>query len=351
MKETIQDKKYWGPSPGLHNPMGHQDKLCRSSQEWREPEHKHGGYFEGSRHLPYPKEQPPGFDPLSSGSEEEEEEGKWDLPCMSSWGVAEDRSDPAQNKASRGKVARSGGRAWPFEVGASSNSRGRPQLLGTSRRRCFRRRRRRRALLACRMLLYSKSSSLAFHWKLWGKMASKGRRRGGTKRARSSLSLSPGSQPDDDPLPLYKKSCLLGEEGCPGVAKRSPCPAPFKSRLSEPHLDYDLGGTFPPSSSSPQNSRLSLLGALVDDTAPYPEYMELQRVSFDKDPRALEMDEEAAAMLKYPVGGAQASPGTRRSGEAEHSLDGEGGEWSRHSSDVPWNPSVLILTEAELSLE
>ncbi|XP_054851109.1 sentrin-specific protease 3 [Eublepharis macularius] len=321
MKETIQDKKYWGSSHGLHSPLGPPGKLRRSSQEWGQQEHKHGGCLEGSRHLACGKEQPLGFDHLSSGSEEDEEDdeggGKWALPSMSTWGVAGGTADPSRSKASRGKIARSGGRAWPFEVGTGSNPRGHPQLLRNPRRHYFRRRRQ-RALRAFRMLLYLKSSSLAFHWKLWGKLASKGRRRGGPKRARSSLSLSPGSQPDDDHLPLYKKNCLLGVEDCPGGTKRRPGP-------SEPHLDYELDGAFPPSATSPQASRLSLLGALIDDTSPYPQYVELQGVSFDKDPGAVEMDEEAAAMLKYPAGGAQASPRTRRLREAEHGLDGDGG--------------------------
>lgn len=324
MKETIQDKQYWGSSHGLRSPMGPQSKLCRSSREWGEQEHKHGGGFEGSRRLACDKERPLGFGPLSSGSEEDEEDdegggGKWDLPGMSSWGVAGGTSDPSGSKPSRGKIARSGGRAWPFEVGTGSNPRGRPQLLGNPKRRCFRRRRQ-RSLRALRMLLYSKSSSLAFHWKLWGKMASKGRRRGAPKRARSSLSLSPGSQPDDDHLPLYKKNCLLGMEDCPaGGAKRRPGP-------SEPHLDYELDGAFPASATSPQASRLNLLGALIDETSPYPQYVELQGVSFDKDPGAMEIDEEAAAMLKYAAGGAQVSPRTRRLRDGDHSLDGDGGK-------------------------
>ncbi|CAI5791552.1 sentrin-specific protease 3 [Podarcis lilfordi] len=235
----------------------------------------------------------------------EEEEGRWDLPCMSGWEVAGvGQSHPAQSKAGRAKVPRSGGRAWPFDVAAGTGSRRRPQLLGAPRARCFRRQRR-RALRAFRMLLYAKSSSLAFHWKLWGKMASRGRRRGGgaagAKRARSSLSLSPGSQPDDDHLPLYKKSCPLREEDCRGGAKRRPRPARFKPRPPEPHLDYDLDGAFPASSSSsppPASSRLSLLGALMVDASPLP---------------------------SYPGGGAHASPRTRKCGEAEHSLDGDGG--------------------------
>lgn len=335
MKAIIQDKKYWGSPSGLHGALGHPNKLCRPSREWSEPEHKHGGCFEGSRHLAYTKEQPPGFNTLSSGSEEEDDddddddvgEGKWDLPCMSSWGATGGRSDPTRDKATKGKLAQSGGRAWPFEVGAGSNSRGRPQLPGNSRRRCFRRRRQ-RGMRISRTLLYSKSSSLAFHCKLWGKMTSKGRRRGGPKRARSSLSLSPVSQPDDDHLPLYKKSCTLGEDDCQEGPKLRPCPARFKPRPSEPHLDYELDGAFHPS--APQTPRLSLLGALMDDAAPYPQYVELQRVSFDKDPEAMEMEEEATALLKYPptgLGGGQASPRMRRIGEVEHSLDGDGGNF------------------------
>lgn len=327
MKETIQDKKYWGAAPGLPNTMGHRDEMCQPSQEWAGPEPKHGGCFEGNRHLSYTKKQPPGFGPLSSGSDEEEQ-GKWDLACVSSWGVVGDSSDGTRNKAGRRKVARSGGRAWPFDVAAGSNSRGRPQLLGgPSRRQCCRRRRQ-RALQAFRMLLYSKSSSLAFHWKLWGKMGSKGRRRLGLKRARSSLSLSPSSQPDDDHLPLYKKSFPLAGGDFQGRAKRRPRPSRFKAHApSEPHLDYELDGAFPPSASVLQPSRgLSLLGALMDEASPYPQYVELQRVNFDKDPGGMELDEDEA-MLKYPGGGTQASPRARKGAEAvEHSLDGEGGK-------------------------
>ncbi|KAJ7313269.1 hypothetical protein JRQ81_004553 [Phrynocephalus forsythii] len=332
MKETIQGKKYWGASPGLPNTtMGHRDEMCQPSQGWDDSEPKHGGCFKGSHRLAYTKKQPPGFGPLSPGSDEEEQ-GEWDLACVSSWGVAGDSSDVTQNKAGgRRKVARSGGRAWPFDMGAGSNSRGRlPLLGGPSRRQCFRRRRQ-RALQAFRMLLYSKSSSLAFHWKLWGKMASKGRRRPSLKRARSSLSLSPGSQPDDDPLPLCKKSFPLAEGDCQPRAKRRPHPSHFKacsSSSSEPHLDYELDGAFPPSASVPQTSRgLSLLGALMEEEAsPYPQYVELQRVACDKDPGAMELDEEEATMLKYPPGGALTSPRTRKIGEAlEHGLDGEGG--------------------------
>uniref|UniRef100_A0A8C6YCR1 SUMO specific peptidase 3 n=1 Tax=Naja naja TaxID=35670 RepID=A0A8C6YCR1_NAJNA len=200
MKESIQDKKYWGTSPGLPDPMGHPDQFCRPSREWRDPERQRGGCFEGSRRLACTQKPLPSFNPLSG---------------------------------------RQG--AWSFHV---TQARRRPQLLGTSRH-CFRRKRQ-RALRAFRMFLYSKSS-LAFHWKLLGKMATKGRRRGGAKR---------------------------------------------------PRLDYALGGAFPPSPSTPQHSRLGLLGALMDEASPYPQYMELQRVSFEKDPDALDALPNGFASLR-----------------------------------------------------
>ncbi|CAM5139317.1 unnamed protein product, partial [Natator depressus] len=234
MKETIQAKKLWGPSPGLREPP-RRERLRLASQDWEEPQPpapKHGGCFEGGRRLAYTKEQPPGFD-----SEEEGHAGDWDLPRVAGW---------ARSKTTGEKVARSGGPDWPFAGG-------RPPLLGASRRRC-QLRRRQRARRAFRMLLYSKCSSLAFPWKLWGKLACRGRRRGSAKRTRSSL--SPGSQPDDD-----LKGCPLEEEeeDCQGGAKPGPCPLRFRPRPS-PRLDYHLGGAFAPSP-----PRLTLLGALMGE--------------------------------------------------------------------------------------
>ncbi|XP_070623444.1 sentrin-specific protease 3 [Erythrolamprus reginae] len=325
MKESIQDKKYWGAGPSLHDPMLHPDKFCRTPQEWREPEHQRGGCFEGSHRLACAAEKPlnPTFDPLSSGGNEERGKSRWDLSRVSSWGVAGRPSELSRHKGPRVKPARSGGRVWPFEVGSGALARRRPQLLGTSRH--FFRRKRQRALRGLRMFLYSKSS-LAFPWKLLGKMATWGRRRGGVKRARSSMSLSPGSQPDDDHhLSIFKKSCPLAAkaEDWPGAAKGRPQPAGYTPHTSEPHLDYELGAAFPPSPSTPQHSRLSLLGALMEDASPYPQYMELQRVSFDKDPSAMELgeEEEPSASLKYPMRGVQVSPRTRKTGEMQHGLD------------------------------
>ncbi|XP_039193787.1 sentrin-specific protease 3 [Crotalus tigris] len=323
MKESLPEKNYWGASTSLHDPMGHPDRFCRASREWRDPEHQRGGGFEGSRRLACAQEPLPSFN-LSSSSSDEGREGQWDLSCVSRWGVAGGPSQLPQHKAPRGKFARSGGHAWPFEVATGAPAT-RP---GTSRHYCFRRKRQ-RALRAFRMLLYSKSSSLAFHWKLWGKMAAKGRRRGGAKRARSSMSLSPGSQPDDDHLPaVFKKRCPLGAEteDCPSTAKGRFRSAGCKAPSSEPRLDYELGGAFPPSPSTPQHARLNLLGALMEEASPFPHYMEVRRAGFDQDDGAMELEEEEepAPPLKYPARGSQVSPRTRKMGEPQHGLDGDG---------------------------
>ncbi|XP_029142313.1 sentrin-specific protease 3 [Protobothrops mucrosquamatus] len=323
MKESLPEKNYWGASTSLHAPMGHPDRFCRASREWRDPEHQRGGGFEGSRRLACAQEPLPSFN-LSSSSSDEGREGQWDLSCVSRWGAAGGPSELPQHKAPRGKFARSGGHAWPFEVATGAPAR-RP---GTSRHYCFRRKRQ-RALRAFRMLLYSKSSSLAFHWKLWGKMAAKGRRRGGAKRAQSSMSLSPGSQPDDDHLPtVFKKSCPLGAEteDCPSAAKGRLRSAGCRPPSSEPRLDYELGGAFPPSPSTPQHSRLNLLGALMEEASPFPHYMEVQRAGFDQDAGAMELEEEEepAPPLKYPARGSQVSPRSRKMGEPQHGLDGDG---------------------------
>nr|XP_042701946.1 sentrin-specific protease 3 [Chrysemys picta bellii] len=289
MKETIQAKKLWGP--GLREPHK-RERLRLASRDWEEPEPpapKHGGCFEGGRRLAYTKEQPPGFE-----SEEEGHADDWDFPRVSGW---------ARSKTTGEKVARSGGPDWPFAGGAE----GRPPLLGATRRRC-QLRRRQRARRALRMLLYSKCSSLAFPWKLWGKLAGRGRRRGSAKQTRSSL--SPGSQPDDD-----LKGCPLEEEeeeeeDCQGGAKPGPCPLRFRPRPS-PRLDYHLGGAFAPSP-----PRLSLLGALMGEepgSTPYPQYAQLQRAD-----GAMEVGGEDGARLPAE----RSPPGSRREAPT---LDGESG--------------------------
>ncbi|XP_039355813.1 sentrin-specific protease 3 isoform X2 [Mauremys reevesii] len=277
MKETIQARKPWGP--GLREPHK-RERLRLASRDWEEPAPpapKHGGCFEGGRRLAYTKEQPPGF-----ASEAEGPAGAWDLPRVSGW---------ARSKAAGEKAARSGGPDWPFAGGAE----GRPALPGATRRRC-QLRRRQRARRALRMLLYSKWSSLAFPWKLWGKLACRGRRRGGAKPSRSSL--SPGSQPDHD-----LKACPLEEEeeDCQGGAKPGPRPSLFRPRPS-PRLDYHLGGAFAPSP-----PRLGLLGE-APGSSPYPPYAQLQRVD--------------GAMEVGGEDGARSPPGSRREAPT---LDGDPG--------------------------
>ncbi|XP_075763173.1 sentrin-specific protease 3 [Pelodiscus sinensis] len=290
MKENIQAKKMWGPNHGLCEPPK-RERLHLASQDWEEPEPptpKHGGCFEGGRRLAYTKEQPPGFD----SEEEDGDTDDWDLPRMSGW---------ARSKTTGEKVARSRGPDWPFPSGAE----GRLLPLAATRRRC-QLRRRQRARRAFRMLLYSKCSSLAFPWKLWGKLACRGRRRGSTKRTRSSFSLSPGSQPDYD-----LKSCPLEEEDCQGRGKLGPRPLHFQPR-SSPRLNYHLGGAFAPSP-----PRLSLLGALMGEepgTTSYPQYTQLQRVAFEKE-AGMEVPGEDGARLPAEL----SSPGSRR--EAQPMLD------------------------------
>uniref|UniRef100_A0A452I6R0 Ubiquitin-like protease family profile domain-containing protein n=1 Tax=Gopherus agassizii TaxID=38772 RepID=A0A452I6R0_9SAUR len=184
------------------------------------------------------------------------------------------------------------------------------------------------------MLLYSKCSSLAFPWKLWGKLACRGRRRGSAKQSRSSL--SPGSQPDDD-----LKGCPLEEEeDCQGGAKSGPCPLRFRPRPL-PQLDYHLGGAFAPSP-----PRLSLLGALTGEapgSSSYPQYAQLQRAD-----GAMEVGGEDGARLLAE----RSSPGSRREAATLDgdpgptgplpngfaSLDGDLGGLATTSSD----PSIVI---------
>uniref|UniRef100_A0A8C0IKN0 SUMO specific peptidase 3 n=1 Tax=Chelonoidis abingdonii TaxID=106734 RepID=A0A8C0IKN0_CHEAB len=221
----------WGP-PGIEVPPA--PRLRLASRDWEEPAPpapKHGGCFEGGRRLAYTKEQPPGF-----VSEEEGPAGDWDLPRVSGW---------ARSKTTGEKVASSGGPDWPFAGGAE----GRPPLPGATRRRC-QLRRRQRARRALRMLLYSKCSSLAFPWKLWGKLACRGRRRGSPDDDLKAFAPSPprlsllgaltaGGGPIGNPLlpsfvppsPSVRPSCLLSHPGPAG-----PLPNGFAS------LDGDLGG-------------------------------------------------------------------------------------------------------------
>ncbi|KAG6920709.1 SUMO/sentrin specific peptidase 3 [Chelydra serpentina] len=316
MKETIQAKKLWGP--GLREPPK-RERPRLAPRDWEAPgppAPKHGGCFEGGRRLAYTKEHPPGFD------SEEEGPAAWDLPRVAGW---------ARSKTAGEKVARSGGPDWPFAGGAE----GRPPLLGAPRRRCRRRQRARRAF---HMLLYSKCSSLAFPWKLWGKVACRGRRRGGAKRTRSSLSLSPGSQPDDD----LKRCPLEEEEDCQGGAKPGPCPLRFRPRPS-PRSDYHLGGAFAPSP-----PRLSLLGALMGEepgSSPYPQYAPLPRAD-----GAVEAGGEEGARFpaeRSPPGGRREAPtldgdpgpaGALPNGFASLAPDGDLGALAGASSD----PSIVI---------
>lgn len=154
MKETIQGTGSWGPEPP--GPGTTYSNPRRERLRWPlppKPRLKSGGGFgpdPGSgttvptRRLPGPR---PSFD-ASASEEEEEEEEEEDEEEVAAW-----RLPPR----------------WG-QLGASQ----RPRALRPSHRKTCSQRRR-RAMRAFQMLLYSKSTSLTFHWKLWGRH--RGRRR------------------------------------------------------------------------------------------------------------------------------------------------------------------------------
>lgn len=166
MKETIQGTGSWGPEPP--GPGTTYSNPRRERLRWPlppKPRLKSGGGFgpdPGSgttvptRRLPAPR---PSFD--ASASEEEEEEEEEDEEEVAAW-----RLPPR----------------WG-QLGASQRSRA---LRPSHRKTCSQRRR--RAMRAFQMLLYSKSTSLTFHWKLWGAPP----RPAAEPRAPQEPSLTPG---------------------------------------------------------------------------------------------------------------------------------------------------------------
>ncbi|XP_071066438.1 sentrin-specific protease 3 [Dasypus novemcinctus] len=160
MKETIQGTGSWGPEPPGPGIAPTYSSPRRERLRWPpppKPRLKSGGGFgpdpgagttAPARRLPVPR---PSFDASASEEEEEEEE--------------DEEEDEEEEVASWRLPPRWG------QLGASQRPRPpRP----THRKICSQRRR--RAMRAFRMLLYSKSTSLTFHWKLWGRH--RGRRRG-----------------------------------------------------------------------------------------------------------------------------------------------------------------------------
>ncbi|KAK2111234.1 Sentrin-specific protease 3 [Saguinus oedipus] len=181
MKETIQGTGSWGPEPpGPGIPAAYSSPR-RERLRWPpppKPRLKSGGGFgpdPGSgttvpaRRLPVPR---PSFD--ASASEEEEEEDEDEEEEVAAW-----RLPPR----------------WG-QLGTSQRPRPpRP----THRKACSQRRR--RAMRAFRMLLYSKSTSLTFHWKLWGRH--RGRRRG-LAHPKNHLSPQEGGATPQVPSPCCR---------------------------------------------------------------------------------------------------------------------------------------------------
>lgn len=160
MKETVQGTGSWGPEPPEPGLAPAYSSPRRERLRWPpppKPRLKSGGGFgpdPGSgttvpaRRLSVPR---PSFDASASEEEDEEEE--------------EEDEDEEEEVAAWRLPPR-----W-VQMGASSQ---RPRPSRPSHRKTCSQRRR-RALRAFRMLLYSKSTSLTFHWKLWGRH--RGRRR------------------------------------------------------------------------------------------------------------------------------------------------------------------------------
>lgn len=160
MKETLQGTGSWGPEPPGPGLAPTYASPRQEHLRWPpppKPRLKSGGGFgpdPGSgtavpaRRLPVPR---PSFDASASEEEEEEEE--------------EDEDEDEEEVSAWRLPPR-----WSH-LGVSQRSR---PARSAHRKTCSQRRR--RAMRAFRMLLYSKSTSLTFHWKLWGRH--RGRRRG-----------------------------------------------------------------------------------------------------------------------------------------------------------------------------
>ncbi|KAM9005125.1 sentrin-specific protease 3 isoform X2 [Sarcophilus harrisii] len=200
MKETFQGNRPWRPANPGTSPIFPSPR--RERLRWPPPPKpllKSGGGFGPdtgtgttvpAHRLPTPR---PSFDASASEEEDEEDEEEEEEEEVVAWGLPS---------------------GWG-QLGTPQHPRpSRPP----PRKACSQRRR--RAMRAFRMLLYSKSSSLTFHWKLWGRL--RGRRRG----------------------PPHPKNLLLPREG--GVAPPTTSPS---CRLDSPR--------------GPPQAGLGLLGALM----------------------------------------------------------------------------------------
>lgn len=227
MKETIQGTGSWGPEPPGPGIAQAYSSPRRERLRWPappKPRLKSGGGFgpdPGSgttvpaRRLSVPR---PSFD--ASASEEEEEE--------------EDEDEDEEEEVAAWRLPPRWG-----QLGASQRPRPpRP----THRKTCSQRRR--RAMRAFRMLLYSKSTSLTFHWKLWGRH--RGRRRSLTQ-PKNHLSPQEGGATPQVPSPCCRfdsprgppppRLGLLGALMAEDGVRRSP-PVPSGPTMEEDGLRW-----------------------------------------------------------------------------------------------------------------
>ncbi|XP_078526639.1 sentrin-specific protease 3 isoform X2 [Lissotriton helveticus] len=183
------------------------------------------------------------------------DEDSWDLPMMSGWNSSDlGRVGAVKSKHTMDVQGNSKGH-WPC---ANNVARGSPVDRKNSPRfergdvvpgKTLRKRgirKNRRAFLAHMMLYHLKKSALTFHWKIWRKGG--GRRRSiGSKRIRSSVSLSPASEADEDLGSAYcpsKKNCLGPRECCepPLCGRTAPDHTPVRLQVGhgsrvQPHTN------------------------------------------------------------------------------------------------------------------
>ncbi|XP_030042767.1 sentrin-specific protease 3 [Microcaecilia unicolor] len=400
MRENTQGKSRW-PASGLRGSrffslrsvevLGRREKL-RLARGW-EPDNasfrrmpKSGGCFgrEQTRHIQLLKKQQPhgNFQVSESEEEEEEEEEKWNMPMMSGWNNSNSGVQCAKpsNRSSQRKASRD----WPFTDSSPLDERdGRTRKVErvsgtgpckTGKKRCASRRK--RTMQTLRRLLYSKPSLLTFQWRFWGKLVPRCRWRSvGYKRSRSSVSLSPGSQPDEDSATSFcplKKRCHLPQGGgdpplldrnphafVPGTEQGTPMQG-VVDEMGHSEAEVVLGSRLAKPSRSPNNLNQvaamadsglvpcsGMLGALMvdeGDVSLYPKYAELQRVTFDR----ASLEEEDQDAFNHISNSHSPCIGSSEDGpsRAEASLLLESGPLANGYASLPSDAEPCPLLEA-----
>ncbi|XP_028912135.1 sentrin-specific protease 3 [Ornithorhynchus anatinus] len=243
MKETVQGKRPWrSATPGASPRAAAFPRPRRERLRWPPPPRpslKAGGGFGPApsgpgvalptRRLPAPR---PSFDASASEEEDDEDDEDEDEESEEEEDDEDEEEEEEEETADWGLPPgwdRLGGPRPPRPPPARPPPRPPPRRAWSQRRR--------RAMQALQLLLYSKSSSLTFHWKLWG------RRRGRRRGAPATKTLPPpqegGAAPGAPPPP-----------GCRFGSPRGP-PPPRLGLLGALVADGGPGGALPPLGGDP----------------------------------------------------------------------------------------------------